>query len=115
MGTRRWNEQTEKYSVGQVVFVRAGFFDSGGSSNEKYSSCFKFKEDTLLEGMVLSVHQSSVRVKFKIDDSTATVKCDKLIQITDENRHFIFSGKLFLICIQVIINMFPHIHLQNRQ
>ena len=26
MGTRSWSEESEKYSVGQTVFVRADFF-----------------------------------------------------------------------------------------
>lgn len=96
MGTRSWKENLERFSVGQAVFVSAGYFDSGGSEDKnKYSDFFEFKEKTLLEGIILSVHRSSVRVKFKIDDSTSTLNNGDIVKITDHNRHLIFHGESF--------------------
>ena len=59
MGTRSWNESLEKFCIGEPVYVKASNFDSG-SEDKKYSDFLKFKEATLLEEIILSVHRSSV-------------------------------------------------------
>ena len=90
MGTRSWSESLEKYSIGETVFVKAEYFDSGV---DKYSDFFKNTGENLLEAVIHSVHKSSLRVKFHIDDSFSSIKYHKIVKITDQNKHLIYSSK----------------------
>ena len=101
MGTRSWSSEV-KYKVGESVFVKAGYFDNG-KAVDKYSDFFVHKEESLLEGTILSIHKASVRVKFLIDDSISSIKYHEIEAITDENRHLIYDGKSEFLYVFIIV------------
>ncbi|XP_057310298.1 uncharacterized protein LOC130648275, partial [Hydractinia symbiolongicarpus] len=67
----------------RTVPNRAGYFDKSEAA-DKYSDFFVHKEESLLEGTILSVHKTSVRVKFLIDESVSTIKFEHIVAITDQ-------------------------------
>ena len=52
--------------------------------------------ETILEGTILSIHKNSLRVKFKIDNPISSVKFGEIIDISDDNRHLVYVGKLLM-------------------
>ncbi len=100
MGTRSWSKEV-KYNVGESVHVKASHFDKKGSEN-KYSDFFPNKENTLLEGHIVSIHNGSIRVKFLLDDTTSQIKNDQIVKITDQNKDLIYSGKTIIVFLQLL-------------
>jgi len=90
MGTRSWACEVDKYNEGDKIYVKAGHFDS---DRDKYSDFFAHKAETLLEGVVLSVHSTSIRAKFVIDNSVSSIKLKDIQRVTDANKHLIYVGK----------------------
>ena len=80
-----------KVRVGSCVYVKASYFDS--DSADKYSDHFKNKKETLLGGIIISIHKKSIRVKFDLDGTVSSIKYDSLVKVTDHNKHLIHSGK----------------------
>lgn len=79
MGTRSWNQNsTNKYINGESIYVKASYFDS--DDDIKYSDYFSYKGETLLEGTILSIHQASLRVKFKIDGTVSSLNMVKSLK-----------------------------------
>lgn len=91
MGTRSWDVEPPRYEVGSSVYVKASYFDS--DSADKYSDHFKNKKETLLGGIIISIHKKSIRVKFDLDGTVSSIKYDSLVKVTDHNKHLIHSGK----------------------
>ena len=52
LGTRSWNDQAS-FTVGQVVYVPATYFDAASAT--PYSDCFPYKSKTLLKGKVNTI------------------------------------------------------------
>ena len=59
MGTRSWDVEPPRYEVGSSVYVKARYFDR--DSADKYSDHFKNKKETLLGGIIISIHKKSIR------------------------------------------------------
>ncbi|XP_066911382.1 leucine-rich repeat and coiled-coil domain-containing protein PF3D7_0703800-like [Clytia hemisphaerica] len=90
MGTRSWDVERPRYEVGESAYVKASYFDSN-RPGKKYSDYFKHKEETLLQGKILSINENSVRMKFEVDGTISTIKYNILVKVTDHNKHLIQS------------------------
>ena len=74
------------------MYVKASFFDNEKDGDQKYSSFFPLKEETLLSGKILTTYKHSARIKFDIDDAISAVNYNDIVIDVDEKDYLIWKN-----------------------